>query len=57
MSEAAAPPAHPLLTFDQGQPVWVPVVVIRASGKPCICYHPWANDEGCDCNLPTEETP
>ena len=37
-----------------GQPVWIPVMTLRNSGKPCICYHPWSTDEGCDCDLPTD---
>ena len=40
-----------LITSDAGRPVWIPVVVIRESGKPCICYHPWRDDEGCHCDL------
>lgn len=32
---------------------WIPILVFRNSGKPCICYHPWFDDEGCRCNLPT----
>ena len=34
-------------------PLWIPIVVIRQSGKACICYHPWSDDDGCECDLPT----
>ena len=40
------------LSPQDGYPVWIPVVVVRDSGKACICYHPWRDDDGCACVLP-----
>jgi hypothetical protein len=36
------------------KPLWIPVVVLREDGRPCICYAP--HDEDCECALPVEET-
>lgn len=30
--------------------VWIPIVVFRADGKPCLCYAP--HDEDCQCSVP-----
>jgi hypothetical protein len=30
---------------------WVPIVVYRDDGRPCLCYHP--HDDECRCELPT----
>ena len=35
---------------------WIPIMALRNSGKPCICYHPWSDDEGCTCDLPSAAT-
>lgn len=42
------------LLIRTGPPLWIPILVLRASGKPCICYHPWRDDEGCHCDLPSD---
>ena len=40
------------LSPRDGRPLWIPVVVVRDSGKACVCYHPWQDDTGCACVLP-----
>lgn len=44
-------PPIDVLTVVPGEwpPLWIPVVVFREDGRPCLCYAP--HDEDCNCEV------